>query len=240
MTGKTLHSQKELKRISWLEQEMVNYVFHCVRTTWGAQKFKQFFGGDDSEVNSFKRDWKKAIALAVNIQLRPNETDNAFINRAKQRIDGAFLDIRRQQDATPREWDFPDIRKVCAFLSNYRGSETVREIDIDRHQCSANGCPLPGGHVHGERQLCRFHERLKSAKDFDATTTKIRKHQSLITFHAELIRLGPLCWQQHRTPCPDGLEIKRNEGWSDYVSRVNAELHQKLYPKTERGGNFDG
>lgn len=108
----------------------MNYVFAKIALTWGDALYASRFG-DGDQLRVVKRDWAKDILTAIRCGQRQGESDAEFAARAKASIDDAFSEIRTMV-GDRREWDFPDLRKVCAYMAKRPSTQAHKPFRPDR------------------------------------------------------------------------------------------------------------
>lgn len=100
--------------------ELVNYVFHKVMLTWGESKYKITFS-DEKTLADTKRDWAKDILTALRLRRWPQENDQEYKARVRQRVDDIFTDIRLLAKAPgDKDLEWPSLKNVTGYMSSFR------------------------------------------------------------------------------------------------------------------------
>lgn len=227
MTGE-LSTEQQRAEIDRAEKELVNYVFAKIRTTWGAQKFGSLFN-TDFELAEIKREWQRDIIQSLKTRKRGYEDIGEYLKRCRNKIDNAFAQLRQTQNDAPREWDYPDLRKITAYLSNYRNEiksepEQQTEQKTDFKKCVVYGCPMAGtltDSIRGSQNFyCRYHHN-KPGDELAQITLRLKNHFREIEFINAVRKFGPVGFMHDlKIPAPDGLQIRDGETWADYVTRL--------------------
>lgn len=118
--------------IGELEMELINYIFHKILMTWGEPKFWQQFS-DEKTLKLTKRDWARDLMTALKIKRWGQESESEYAQRAKERIDLVFTDIRTLVDQYDnKSWEWPNLKKVSSYMANYRAHACHRPFEPER------------------------------------------------------------------------------------------------------------
>lgn len=107
--------------LSTLDADLIDYIFHKIKLTWGDTKFTQTFS-DVKTLEDTKRDWAKDLISAMKIRRdhRNQESEEEFIFRAKGRVDRIFSDIRViSADPQRRNWEWPSLKNIVAYMQSF-------------------------------------------------------------------------------------------------------------------------
>ncbi len=121
-----------------MEAELVNYIFHKIRLTWGDKKYNSEFLGKktlEDTLEDTKRDWAADLIAAIRIRRdrRGTETEDEFIFRCKDRIDRIFSEIRVLLDnGSSRAWEWPSLKKIISYMHHFQVHRSHMPPRIDR------------------------------------------------------------------------------------------------------------
>jgi len=103
-----------------VDKDLVNYIFHKIRLTWGETKYNSTFL-DEKTLSDTKRDWAADLIAAMRIRRDRRETEDEFIFRAKDRIDRIFSEIRvLADDGSAKSWEWPSLKKIISYMHKFQ------------------------------------------------------------------------------------------------------------------------
>lgn len=143
------------------EKELVNYVFHKIRMTWGVAKYRATFS-DEKTLTLSKRDWAKDLLTALNARQGGRETRDEFVFRMKSKVDRVFEEIRLMADERNADWDWPNLKKIAGHIAKFRVHAAHKQFRADR-TLEDKGA-MERAQVANKREMAKISEIFKTMK----------------------------------------------------------------------------